>query len=234
MTSNAPVSGRLDAPGARGSGVRAFGARVAGVLLLVPTLGLGYLGVVWAMQEPFVESVKGTIVVQECRRDGVGHDGTATRDGLVRERAAHGASADAVTARSSTARSARSARSSTGQWCDGTFTSEDGAVRDPYASIDTDEPYAKGDRVGAYRLGEESGSYNTSLTDASASGFRALFTAIALLGPVVHVLVTGGWPARRTPGARRPDHPVFWQVGFPLICVGLSGFLVASVVGAIA
>jgi hypothetical protein len=195
MKSNAPFSGRLDAPGVQGSGVRAFGARVAGVLLLVLGLGLCYLGVVWGIQEPF-ESTRGTIVVESCEHD--------------------------------------EGRKSAFQWCDGTFTSDDGKVEDPYASVDTDDPYAKGDRVGVYRLGEESSSYNPSLADASASGFRALFAGLGVLGPVIYVLITGSWPTRRSPAAKRPIHPVFWKVSFPLVCFGLLGLVVASIVKAIA
>lgn len=199
MKSNAPFGGLSDAaPGAtgvRGSGVRAFGARVAGMLLLVLGFGLSYLGVVWGIQEPFVESTRGTIVVERC-----GHD-----EG--RESAS---------------------------WCDGTFTSDDGRTEDPYATVDTEDPYAKGDRIGVHRLGEQSSSYNPSLVDASSSGFRALFAGIGLLGPVVYVLITGTWPTRRSPAARRRLHPVFWKISFPLVCIGLLGLVVASIVTAIA
>ncbi|GGO56012.1 hypothetical protein GCM10012287_48610 [Streptomyces daqingensis] len=60
------VSGTPGPAAGRGRGMRAFGARLIGLLLLALALGLGYAGVVSGIQEPFSKSIAGTITVERC------------------------------------------------------------------------------------------------------------------------------------------------------------------------
>lgn len=112
--------------------------------------------------------------------------------------------------------------------CEGEFVSDDGENTMSYVDVETDEPYPRGRKVDVVEVGEY--TYFRSVVGAVASGLRYLFGGFCALGPAFFCLIGGRWPGLFTAGVLRSMHPALSRFTFPLVGIGILGFIVASIV----